>query len=209
VKLGLFGGSFDPIHQGHVLAARGALETVGLDRVLFLPTSDPPHKLPRQASPWARYVMVELALLRQEGLYASPHELTPGTTAYTVETLEHFRRQEPEAELHLLLGTDALAHLDTWKRWRELVTLARLVVLTRPGWELERIRRELRPELAEVLEPQADGLRGGQAAPLLVERMVDISSTEIRRQLARGEAPRAELLSPLVLDYISKYGWYR
>lgn len=209
MKLGLFGGSFDPVHQGHVLAARAALEAAGLDRVLLLPTSDPPHKPPRKASPWARYVMVELALLREEGLYASPHELTPGTTAYTVETLEHFRRGRPDAELHLLLGSDALAHLDTWKRWRELVTLARLIVLTRPGWELERVRRDLRPELAEVLEPQASGLRGGRAAPLLVERTVNVSSTEIRQRLGRGEGLPEGLVSPLVLDYISKYGWYR
>lgn len=198
MKLGLFGGSFDPIHQGHVLGARGALETAGLDRVLLLPTAEPPHKPSRVAPPWARYVMVELALLGERGLYTSAHELTPGMTAYTVDTLEHFRREAPEAELHLLVGSDALAHLDTWKRWRDLLRLARLVILARPGWELDTVRRELAPELA-----------GALGTPVVVQRTLDASSSEIRACLARGERPPRGHLAPMVLDYIDKYGWYR
>ena len=101
MKIGLFGGSFDPIHRGHVEPVREARRRLGLERVIYLPTATPPHKPRRALAPaLARFAMVELALLGEEGLYVSAHELTPERPAYTVETLEHFRRQMPEAELH-------------------------------------------------------------------------------------------------------------
>ena len=138
MRLGLFGGSFDPIHAGHVLPVREARQALGLDKILYLPTAHPPHK-PRRlmAPPHARYAMVELALLGEEGLFASPYELTLDRPAYTVETLEHFRQQEPAADLHLLIGSDSFADLNHWVRWREIPGLARLVVLARPGWSLD------------------------------------------------------------------------
>lgn len=212
MKLGLFGGSFDPIHCGHVAAARAALEQVDLDRVLFLPTADPPHKPPLTAPAWRRFAMVELALLDEEGLYTSSRELTPGRTAYTVETLEHFRKQEPEAELHLLVGSDSLAQLHTWKRWRELLRLARLVVSMRPGWEWQRVREEIPTDLATRLdegETAATEYRDGRPAPVCVQRPVEVSSTEIRQAFDRGEDPPADLFPPRVLDYIHKYRLYR
>ena len=99
MKLGLFGGSFDPIHRGHIDPVREAKRTLGLDRVLYLPTARPPHKPGRVLTPaYARYAMVEMALLGEDGLYASTHELTPDRPAYTVETLEHFHRTLPGNE---------------------------------------------------------------------------------------------------------------
>jgi nicotinate-nucleotide adenylyltransferase len=212
VKLGLFGGSFDPIHRGHVEAGRSALEEADLDRVLFLPTADPPHKPPRVASAWARLVMVELALLDEKGLYVSAHELTPGRTAYTVGTLEHFRDLWPEAELHLVVGSDSLARLHTWRRWRDLVRLARLVVQRRPGWGPDEVQREVPEELAAVLEEgeeAASRYREGLPAPIWIGRPTEVSSTALREAFHRGERPSEELLPPRVLDYIQKYDLYR
>lgn len=209
MKLGLFGGSFDPVHRGHVATARAAREQLGLERVLLLPTADPPHKPPRQAGALARFAMVEIALLGEEGLYASGHELTPGTTAYTVDTLEHFRGGYPDAELHYLLGSDSLADFDTWRRWKDILRLARLVVLTRPGWALEEVLEELPAAVRERLTDAAAGLRDGLGAPRVVERLVDVSSTDIRDTLAAGEEPAEDLLPAGVLDYIHKYGLYR
>ncbi len=138
MKIGLFGGSFDPIHRGHIEPVQEARRLVGLDRVIYLPTAKPPHKPRRALAPaHARYAMVELALLDEEGLYASAHELTPDRPAYTVETLEHFQREMPDAELHLLIGGDSFADFHHWVRWPEIAAAARLVVLARPGWELE------------------------------------------------------------------------
>lgn len=205
MKLGIFGGSFDPPHRGHVRLVQEARHRLGLDRVLFVPTANPPHKADPERAPVApaacRFAMVEMALLEEEGLYASSFELRLDRTTYTVETLEHFRAEEPAAELHLLLGSDSLAQLDTWKRWRELPKLARLVVLGRPGSEPATIRRELPEELRGLLD------RGRM--DLLTDVMIDVSSTEIRRRLKDGEPVGEESLSPLVLDYVQKYSFYR
>lgn len=200
MKLGLFGGSFDPIHEGHILPAREARRTLGLDRILYLVTAKPPHK-PRRAlaPPHARYAMVEMALLDEEGLYASPHELVLDRPAYTIETLEHFRQTEPEADLHLLIGGDSFADLHLWYRWREIPAAARLVVLTRPGWELE--ARALHPELA--------ALAATDRVIFLQQPPVDVSSTRLRELFARGEQPPPGRVPGLVVRYVQKYDLYR
>lgn len=212
MKLGLFGGSFDPIHRGHVELAQAARAEAGLDRVLFLPTADPPHKPPRSAPAWSRFVMVELALLDQEGLFASAHEMTPGSRAYTVDTLDHFQESEPDAELHLLLGSDSLAQLYTWRRWQDLLRLARLVVLRRPGWDPQEVRRTVPSDLGELLEEDSQAARrarGGRLLPLWVGEPREVSSTAIRKTFEQDEPiPRGDL-APRVLDYIQKYGLYR
>lgn len=200
MKLGLFGGSFDPIHQGHVLPVREARRALGLDRVLYLVTAKPPHK-PRRAlaPPHARYAMVEMALLGEEGLYASPYELMLDRPAYTAETLEHFRQTEPGTDLHLLIGGDSFADLHRWYRWRDIAAAARLVVLTRPGWELA--PRALHPDLA--------ALAATDRVVFLRQPPVDISSTRLRELFARGEQPPAGQVSDLVVRYVHKYGLYR
>jgi len=200
VKLGLFGGSFDPIHHGHVAPVQEARRRLGLERVLYLPTAQPPHKPGRRFAPaLARWTMVELALLDEDGLFASAHEMGEGPS-YTVETLEHFRAVMPDAELHLLLGADSLAAITTWRRWQDLPGLARLVVLARPGWEAAALRRDLPAEL-----------RAAEAAGRLVaveNEPCPISATELRATLARGEQPAAGVLHPAVLDYARKYRLY-
>lgn len=199
MKLGLFGGSFDPIHQGHVAPVREARRALGLDRVLYLVTGKPPHKAGRAlAPPHARYAMVEMALLGEEGLYASPHELILDRPAYTIETLEHFRRADPAADLHLLIGGDSFVDLHLWHRWREIAAAARLVVLTRPGWELD--ARALHPDLAALA---ADRVVFLQQPP------VDISSTRLRELFARGEHPPSGQVSEPVVRYVQKYDLYR
>ena len=211
MKLGIFGGSFDPPHRGHVEPVRRARERLGLDRVLYVVTANPPHKRDPGSAPTApaacRFAMVEMTLLEEEGLYASDHELVASRATYTVETLEHFRRERPDDELHLLLGADSLARLDTWKRWRDLPRLARLVVLGRPGSELEAIRDDLPEELRRLLRDREE--RGGPELVFLRDAMIDLSSTDLRRSLAAGEPAGPQEVSPLVLDYVRKYRFYR
>ena len=200
MRVGLFGGSFDPIHAGHVAPVRAARAELGLDRVFFLPTAHPPHKPGRHFAPaLARFAMVELALLGEEGLFASTHELGEAP-AYTVETLEHFQAELPAVELHLILGSDSLASLPSWRRWRELPRLARLVVLTRPGSEAALRPESLPPELQTAYE---DGRLVAVEHP-----PVAVSATELREILARGGEPPAGSLHPLVLDYARKYRLY-
>jgi nicotinate-nucleotide adenylyltransferase len=200
MKLGLFGGSFDPIHRGHVEPVQAARRALALDRVIYLPTAVPPHKPGRVLAPaHARYAMVEMALLDEEGLYASSFELTLERPAYTIETLEHFRETVPGAELHLLIGGDSYADLDHWVRWPEIVDAARLVVLTRPGWTLE--ESTLSPELAELA-------RSGRVV-FLRQPPVDVSSTRLREIFARGEDPPVGSVPESVVRYVQKYSLYR
>lgn len=199
MKLALFGGSFDPIHRGHIEPVQAARKIVGLDRVLYLPTAVPPHKPGRVLAPaHARYAMVEMALLDEEGLYASTFELTLGRPAYTIETLESFREALPDVDLHLLIGGDSYADLDHWVRWREIVDAARLVVLTRPGWTLE--EASLSPELADLA-------RSGRVL-FVRQPPVDISSTRLREIFRRGERPPAGTVPEAVVRYVQKYALY-
>ena len=135
-RLGLFGGSFDPIHRGHIEPVLGAQEALGLDRVLFLPTANPPHKLDRRLAPaWQRYAMVELALLGFPDLHAHPHELRQVGPAYTIETLESFSQTEPDSDLFLLVGEDSFQALPTWRRGLDIPALATVAVMRRPHSE--------------------------------------------------------------------------
>ncbi len=200
MKIGLFGGSFDPIHRGHIEPVREARRALGLDRVIYLPTARPPHKPGRiLAPPLARYAMVELALLGEEGLYASPHELTLDRPAFTIETLEHFRGEMPGAEIFLLIGGDSLADLHHWVRWREIPRAARLAVLARPGWDLD----------AVALDPEVAALARTDRVLLLHQPAVDVSSTRLRELLAAGLPLPPGAVPDLVVRYLQKYALYR
>jgi nicotinate-nucleotide adenylyltransferase len=202
LRLGLFGGSFDPIHSGHLLPVREARQRLGLDRVVYLPTARPPHKPGRDFAPaHARYAMVELALLHEVGFEASPLELSHDRPSYTVETLERFRQERPEAELSLLIGGDSFADLPQWRRWEEIPALARVVVLARPGWKFA-------TPLAEAPAPLRRAAEEGRVV-LLDTSPVPVSSTELRARLARGETPPEGWVPELVLEYIRKYDLYR
>lgn len=200
MKVGLFGGSFDPIHRGHIEPVREAKRALGLDRVIYLPTAVPPHKPGKKLAPApSRYAMVEMALLAEDGLCASPHELTLGRPAYTIETLEHFRREMPDAELYLLIGGDSFADLSHWVRWREIPGAARLVVLARPGWNLDTAPLDL--EVAALA-------RSGRVT-FLEQPPVDVSSTRLRELLAAGGPVPAGSMPDLVVRYVQKYKLYQ
>lgn len=202
LRIGLLGGSFDPVHSGHVAFAQAARAALALDRVLFLPTAQPPHKPGRKfAPPLHRYVMVELALLGEVGLFASPVEWTPGRTAYTVETVERLAAEHPGWQLVLLIGADSFGDLPTWRRWTDLVAQVEIAVAVRPGWDLQ----SLRGAAPEELRTAVDAGR----VHFLANSPVGLSSTELRGALERGEALPPGSLPPRVLDYACKYNLYR
>lgn len=202
MRLGLFGGSFDPIHRGHLEPVEAARKALDLDRVFYLPTAQPPHKAGRRfAGSHARFAMVELALLESDESLASAHELTPGTKAYTVETVEHFRREYPEASLFLILGADSLVHFHTWRNWQQIVKLAELAVLVRPGWNLAELPSDFPEELRTRI--------AGDRVHFVENAPVAVSSSEIRRLLVQDPESAAHMLPDLVLRYINKYALYR
>jgi len=202
MRVGLLGGSFDPIHQGHVEPVREAQRRLRLDRIVYLPTATPPHKRERSFAPaLARYAMVELALLDHPDLQVSDHELTLGRLAYTVETLAHFHAAEPESELFLILGADSFLELESWVRWREILAAAELAVLARPGFRIAAVLPGLAPEL--TVAAAGGRVHFVENAPLAV------SSTEVRRLLAAGEAVPDGWLAPRVVRYLAKYRLYQ
>jgi len=200
MRLGLYGGSFDPIHNGHLEPVVHAVEQLGLDRVLYLPTANPPHKPDRVFAPaLQRFAMVELALLDDERLQVSDFELTVGPS-FTIDTIEHFRGRMPEAELHLLIGADSLAEIESWRRPGDILAAAHVAVLQRPDWDREAVLGKLSPGTRERLT--GDRLTWIDNPPLA------ISASEIRRRLGAGEDVPVHWAPPSVLKYAVKYSLY-
>ena len=201
MKLGVFGGSFDPVHNGHVLPVRRAKEIVGLDRVLYLPTARPPHKPGRQfVRSQRRFAMVELALLDEPDFEVSAWELTPGKPAFTIDTVERLHRKDPSLDLYLIIGGDSFIQLPGWRRWLDIIRLASLAVLTRPGWDYRAVEPGLPKELRELVD------NGG--VTFVGNDPVATSSTELRELFRTGGDIPAGSMPELVVQYIRKYSLY-
>lgn len=183
MRLGLFGGSFDPVHFGHLLLAECCREQCRLDRVDFLPAGRPPHKLGRELSPAAaRIEMLQLATAGHEAFRVSRFEADRDTVSYTVETLRHYRSQEPDAELFFLLGADMLHDLPHWREAAEVCTLATIAAVRRAG--------EPEPDfqtLAEIASPQRIALFRSHQVEM---PLVGLRSTDLRRRAAAGQSLR-------------------
>jgi len=205
-RVGILGGTFDPIHVGHLRFARLARRRLGLERVYLQPALHPGHRLgPRPAAAAHRVAMVALATTRDPQLRLLPPEfgVRSGRPTYTVEVLEALRRVLPSrTSLFFLLGSDAFQELATWHRWRELPGLATLVVADRPGYSSSQqtaaLERRLR-RLADASQSPVCWLQGVQRA---------VSATRIRER-ARHGASLTGWVPPAVGRYILKYGLYK
>jgi nicotinate-nucleotide adenylyltransferase len=210
----LLGGTFDPVHYGHLRFADGVRRALGLSEVRLVPAGDPPHRHRPKASAVDRLAMLKLAVTEFPGLVVDDRELRRGGKSYTVDTLADLRREFPGHPLLLLLGADAFRGLPTWHRWRELFDLAHLVVVARPGIDLEAaLPPPLRAILRERLVADPGSLFSRPAGAILEQGIepIDVSATSIREQVAKG-APVAEfppgLLPPAVLAYIDLHHLY-
>ncbi len=183
-KIGLYGGSFDPIHNGHLILARDAMERLELDKVIFLPARISPHKLDRPpAPPEARCQMLSAAIADEPRFEMDPCEIERGGPSFTIDTVKSFQSRHPDAKLYYFVGDDNLPELESWKDSAKLREAAQFVVLSRAGM----------PFLSEFPT---------------ITRHVEISSTEIRKRVARGLSVR--YMAPLpVCELIEKLGLYR
>ncbi len=193
-KLGLFGGAFDPIHMGHLRAAEEVREALGLDRVVFVPTADPPHKESAQLAPVAdRLAMARAATADHEAFAVSDFEAARPEKSYSLYTIRHFRETlPPDAALHFILGADAFAEIATWHRWRDALAEANFVVMTRPGSRAAQPADALPAEVAAVYRRESDGVYAAGGARLLFVPVtgLDIASSDIRRRLREGRSIR-------------------
>jgi nicotinate-nucleotide adenylyltransferase len=196
-RIGVFGGTFDPVHLGHLIAAAEALSSLELDVVTFLPAGQPPHKPAGSiTAPEHRLAMLALALAGNRRLEISRVDLDRPGPHYTVDALEAIRRAEPAAELFFLVGADWLAELATWHRPRDLATLATLAVLGRPGFEVEV------PALAVAVPGIADRLRAVEMP------QIGVSASDLRDRVSAGRPVRYQL-PDAVAEYIGRYSLYR
>ncbi|MFQ6096999.1 MAG: nicotinate-nucleotide adenylyltransferase [Armatimonadota bacterium] len=195
-RVGILGGTFDPIHYGHLAAGEDARVALGLSEVIFVPCGDPYHKPEAHSSPAeVRFEMVRLAVSSNPHFRASRIEIERPGPSYTIDTIRSLKAQDPHTDFYLILGADAMMELPDWKRHRALLDEAKFIVVSRPGTPWDDLRRRL-PE--EYL----------RRAHLLDIPSVDVSSSEIRERVRRG-LPIKYLVPPDVEQYIVQKGLYR
>lgn len=210
--LGVYGGSFDPIHLGHLVPVEEARAATGLDEILYVPAFAPPHKPSGpSASAFHRYAMCAIALEAYPHLLLSDFEASRGGTTYTVETLRHVRANHPESEVFLVLGSDSMAGLHNWREWREIVANHRIVVVYREEVDYPGLREKLPPDLAARLAPVGarphDELPDDQTVFWAGNAPVTISSTWIRSALPSVQS-LSESLPPAVERYARRHHLY-
>jgi nicotinate-nucleotide adenylyltransferase len=216
-RVALYGGSFDPVHFGHLAVARNLLDLFALDELLFVPAFVAPHKRERRISPpFDRYAMLALATQADSRLRVVRHELEAPGRPYTVETLEHFARAlGGTTRLFFVMGADSWEEITTWREWERVLTMTDHLVVTRPGYGLDvgHVTDHIRGRVTDLrgaarAAAEAALAQDGPRIFLTDAASVDVASTEVRR--AAGEGRRLEeLVTPPVAEYIRKYGLYR
>jgi nicotinate-nucleotide adenylyltransferase len=220
MRIGLFGGTFDPIHFGHLRAALEVQEGFGLTRVFLIPAAVPPHKNRERVAPAAdRLHMIQLAVAGEPGLAGSDVEIRRAGPSYTIDTVRHFQREMADAdEIFLIMGLDAFLEIDTWKSYRELLALVAVTVISRPGAEgpktdhgaqvlADFIRARIATDVTATRSPigfSGPGIRGVSLQPVTA---LDISSCRIRESVRMGRSIRF-LVPGAVRDCIQRKGFY-
>lgn len=212
-RVGILGGTFDPIHLGHLRMAECLREAFSLDRFLFIPAATPPHKPGQEITTGEiRLALIRAAIADNTAFEACDLELTRGGLSYSVETLEALRRRfGPGADLHFAMGSDQFAEIETWKEWMRIFTLTHLVVVARPGSGMDASARGL-PVEAEgsfCYDPADDSFVHASGMRIFFREVgaLPISSTGIRA-LARAGRSIRYLVPEGVLDLIARHGLY-
>jgi len=196
-RLGVLGGTFDPPHYGHLALAEAAIAQLALERVLFVPTGDPPHRPVDVLTPALhREAMLSLAMAGRERFMLSRADLDRPGPHYTADLLEVLHRAFPNHALYFLLGEDGLVHLADWRGPERILAQARLAVLPRPGWHAD----------LEELERTVPGIR--ESVVWLDGPALPISASDIRRRVREGRSI-AQYVPPGVADYVLRHGLYR
>ena len=220
MRIGLFGGTFNPVHLGHLRAAVDVREGFELDKIFLTPAALPPHKAPGEVAASAdRLHMLSLALGADSGLEVSDVELNRSGPSYTIDTVSHFKQTLPaETRLYLIMGLDAFLEIDTWKSYQELLTQIPLIVINRPktghrmsGVPLKIMDNFITSRLSADYSFSASrsGYLAGRQQPIYVFEVtaLDISSTGIRRRIGKGRSINY-LVPQQVAEYIGTKGIY-
>jgi nicotinate-nucleotide adenylyltransferase len=206
--IGILGGTFDPIHFGHLRMAQELREACDLVNVRIIPCYEPVHRKLPVATPAQRLAMVESAIATEKTLIADDREIRRGRPSYSIDTLIELQQALPAHPLCLLMGIDAFLGLPSWYRWKDILTIAHLIIAHRPQYQLPStgiitnlLKHHLQHEIAYIHENPAGGIL------LRPITQLEISATDIRKQIAMGMNPRY-LLPDSVYDYIIQSGTY-
>jgi nicotinate-nucleotide adenylyltransferase len=214
VRLGLFGGTFNPIHLGHLRAAVEVREAFNLDRLLLIPSAQPPHKMAEHvANAEDRLEMVRLAIHGEPSLEVSDVELARPGLSYTIETLRYFQdRFGSESDIHFIVGQDAFSEITTWKSYQALFVTAHFIVMTRPRSKLRRLEDFIHTQISAEYkyDPTSNQYSHSRWRTIfcLDITYLDISATKIREWIRRGRSIRF-LVPDAVQGFIDKKGLYR
>ncbi|MCK4586804.1 MAG: nicotinate-nucleotide adenylyltransferase [Gammaproteobacteria bacterium] len=212
--IGVFGGTFDPIHFGHLRSALEICESLDLKEIRFVPCRIPPHRDEPLADPMQRLAMVRAALAGQPDMVLDDRELKRDGPSYMIDTLESLRSELTTEPLCLILGMDAFMGLSSWHRWQELLTLAHLVVMHRPGKSLHDVNSQQAAEVTTLLKSRqvkdVKALQTKAAGSIFLHPIsqLDISASKIREMVAKGKNPRY-LLPDVVLQMIKVQKIYK
>ncbi|MGM0471877.1 MAG: nicotinate-nucleotide adenylyltransferase [Bacillota bacterium] len=194
-RLGIMGGTFDPIHNGHLVTAEEAADQYNLDKVLFVPSANPPHKTNQQISPAQdRYMMAVLATMNNSKFDVSRIEIERGGLSYTIDTIRRLKEALPKVELYFITGADAILDIFSWKEPEKLLEKCQFIAATRPGYSLDKLQEDTFKDYQE------------QILPLSIPRL-DISATDLRQRVSK-QRPIKYQLPESVAAYIYKRKLY-
>ena len=196
-KIGIMGGTFDPVHMGHLVVANEVLNIYSLDEIIFIPAGNPPHKRGTIASSRDRYLMTEMATLSNGKFKVSDIEVKKEEKSYTLKTIQELKKIYPDAEFYFITGTDAVIELPSWHQPEELLKMCRFVAVSRPGISMG----EVREKISEINNMYNSNIELFQAP------MLQISSTDIRQRFKMGKSAKY-LLPESVEQYIIKNNLY-
>jgi len=213
-KIGVFGGTFDPVHIGHTQSAEAVAQELNLKKVLFIPAHIPPHKSDMTSAPTAsaeqRSIMVELACKENRLFDCDKRELQRQQHSYTVDTLIELKQEFPDQSLCFIIGMDSLHTFTRWHRYQEILTLCNLVVNRRPNYKLSQMNEATKKLLLKHQIHNINELNNTNNGAIFFAKPlnIDISSTQIRYNLQRNKPCQSQVF-PSVLDFINKNKLYR
>ncbi|MBX3288810.1 MAG: nicotinate-nucleotide adenylyltransferase [Acidobacteria bacterium] len=212
-RIAFFGGTFDPVHIGHLTIAERLLEMFGLDEFVFIPAFHAPHKPDRPpTSAFHRYAMLCLATADNERIMVSPIEVEKGEKRYTIDTLAELRERFPDDEIFFVMGADSWTDIRTWREWEKVLTSSNHIVVSRPGYELStgHVGQEIAKRIVDLrgCDDTRDRLQKGEHIYLTDAVEMDVSATDLRSDLSDGTLDHPDSLPPKVAKYVEKYDLY-
>ncbi len=223
-RIAFYGGSFDPLHNGHLTIAHRLTEVFRLDEFVFIPAFHAPHKKDKKpTSPFHRFAMLALATNDEANIKVSKMELDAPHRPYSVETLSHLKNELTDAQIFFVMGADSWADITTWREWEKVLTLVNIIVVTRPDYEIgfAHVTDEIRERIVDLRNSGRWSVVGGQLEsnsdrrPLTTDHIyitdavqIDISATEIRQKIKEKSNDWHEDVPPPVAKYIKKYELY-